>query len=263
MRRRRKFKGTWFPNIGIVQNDITVSPTAGREMVIQLANNTAVGGVLPLTFDAPAEPDSFVDDVPMSYLQGNEYAIRRVVGKFHIDVRGPGGRGDIITDLPPCALVTAGLFIARASDDEAAGASAAYNFPIGWTEANQALTSYNPDIPDTIREPWIWRRQWVLANSAVYQQTWADLTQVLPAATLTAMAYPLTTGEYGSVLDGPHVDAKTRRRISSDDRLWLTVWAQPYPRGNLWAQAALCEVGIHFDYRIFGQMRRGRNRGNF
>jgi len=261
MRRRRRFKGTWLPNIGIINatNPLT-APTAGREMVIGIGGgSTIVGGVLPLIFDAPQEPDAWVErETPLSYLAANEYTIRRIVGKCFVATAAAAFDPTTTNynNNPPQVLVTSGLFIARAGDDDST--TDTNDLPIGWT--SQGTLSYNPDIPDSIREPWIWRRQWILSNVAVKRAMWQDLTVLPPPASQIAFDSPSTNWELGSMADGPHLDAKTRRRIGNDDRLWWCVFAQPYPRGGYTAEV---DVYARLDYRVFGALRKARNRGNF
>jgi len=262
MRRRRKFKGTWLPNIGIVQTDPTLAPTAGREMEITIGAGTSItGGVLPLIFDTPQEGDELVADVPLSYLAANEYSLRRIVGKAEIFTYGQIHTTSTsnLDGQPPFILVTSGLFIARAGD--ASQGVANEDAPIAW--GNEGAFSYNPDIPNAIREPWIWRRQWLLANAVVKQMVWQNMT-VIPSSGYVASTLdaPASTMEFGSVLDGPHLDAKTRRRVGNDDRLFWTVFAQPYPRrGAGYNQDSF--VHARLDYRVFGALRKARNRGNF
>lgn len=228
-------------------------------MVLDGAVGSAVGGVVPLTWDAPQESDAFQDaigSVGMATFMQNEYFIDRIVGKFFAS---PEGNFPTTGEAPPAVLLTAGLFIARAGDEQS---TEGFNVPIGWGATNESTLSYNPDIPDTIREPWIWRRQWILANPAVYQLIWSDLNIDRGAFGNAALSYPLSTAEgTSSSLDGPHVDAKTKRRVRQDQRLWLTAWIQMYPR--LTSYSIPCNCRIHFDYRIHGQMRKPRNRGTF
>jgi len=267
MRRRRRFKGTWLPNIGTVQAVPTRAPTAGREMAIAIpaGSNQPVGGVLPLLMDEPQEPDTFTPDVPLSYFAANEYAIRRIVGKCFIT-----SYGDILTtstanlnSSPPLILVTSGLFIARAGDEDISATNP--DAPIGWS--SEGLFSYNPDIPNTIREPWIWRRQWLIGNCVIAQQLWQNMT-VSAGDLKPLMAFDLPVNNYigRAVADGPHVDAKTRRRVGNDDRLWWAVFCQGYPRiGSSDTNSYTVDANIHarLDYRVFGALRKARNRGNF
>jgi len=266
MRRRRKFKGLWLPNIGTVDVDgDNIAITAGREVEIAASGGETkpVVGVIPLTFDQPQEAQTLVDNVPLIYQLGNGYTLRRVVGKFYAQYT-PGvtfttTQGNTQGHTPPAVLLTAGLFVARAEDENIAA-----NLPIGSLSGDSLIENYNPDTPNCIREPWLWRRKWILGNPLMRQ--FADVnysTLATPINPDIASAYyPPNTGSYGSVWDGPHCDARTRRRVSSDDRLWLAVSLLAYPRRS-GGYTNPSQVNIHFDYRLFGALRRDRNRGVF
>ena len=254
------------PNIGITQADQTIAPTAGREMELALTGGATIsGGVLPVIFDAPQEPDQWVEQTnALSFITANEYAIRRIVGKCFCAVQGElktTSTANLQAETP-LVLVTSGLFIARAGDEE--GAPDTNDLPIGWS--SQGNVSYNPDIPNCIREPWIWRRQWILGNPVMTQMLWQNLT-VFPTGSNSihdslAWNMPHANWMLGSVADGPHFDAKTRRRVGNDDRLWWTVFAQPYPR-LLGGYTNTVQVHARIDLRVFGAMRKARQRGAF
>jgi len=269
-RRRRRFKGTWLPNIGTVPTDPTnlTSATAGRETVLvwdPAADTQPTVGVIPLTFDTPQEPDAFTSDIPMGYFLNNEYKLVRLVGKLFATPLWNAISNDtnpILTN-PPAILYTSGFFIARAQDELDTNGGA--DVPIGF--ATSFLTSYNPDIPDTIREPWLWRRQWILGNNRLLDHLrtngFTNSGAIDPIWAHAAL--PPTTANYGSVADGPHIDAKTRRKVGNDDRLWWAQSIQPYPRfgAGSFPYTGVIQLQAHLDYRLFGQTRKGRNRGNF
>jgi len=265
MRRRRKFKGLWLPNLGTVDAEgDNIALTAGRELelaVSSLATTPAVG-VIPLTFDQPQEAQTLQPNVPLVYQIGNGYSLRRIVGKFFADFRSAipptAAHAETPGVIVPAALYTVGLFIARAEDENIAA-----DLPIGALSGDSLLENYNPDQVNTIREPWIWRRQWILGNPLLRQfldVNFSNLTPIDP--NLAAAYYPSNTGAYGSVWDGPHIDSRTRRRVTSDDRLWLAASLQAYPRRSA-GYTEPFQVNLHFDYRLFGALRRDRNRGNF
>lgn len=231
---------------------------------IVAGSNAPVGGVLPVLMDEPQEPDTFTPDVPMSYFAANEYSIRRIVGKCFVASRAlfkTTSQGNLNSS-SPLFLVTSGLFIARAGAEDISATNP--DTPIGW--ATEGLYDYNPDIPNAIREPWIWRRQWIIGNSAISQQLWQNMT-VDPVTSTPILAFDQPNNNWigRAVADGPHIDAKTRRRVGNDDRLWWTVFAQNWPRDSDATNDFTENVDIdcHLDIRVFGALRKARNRGNF
>lgn len=266
MRRRRRFKGTWLPNIGIVNAIPTRAPTAGREMVVTIGagSNEVVGGVVPIIMDEPQEPDTFTPDIPLAYFTANEYSIRRIVGKCWIQARADWKATSTanLNSSSPCALVTSGLFVARAGTEDISATNP--DVPIGWVA--EGAFSYNPDIPNAIREPWIWRRQWVIGNPSITNQLWQNMT-VDPGITRPMLAWDLPANNFigRAVADGPHIDAKTRRRVGNDDRLWWCVFAQNFPRDTDATNDYTVDLNLdcHLDVRVFGALRKARNRGNF
>lgn len=267
MRRRRGSRGTWLPNIGIVRAEAdNVGITAGAEMVLAIndTDNEPVVGCEPLLFDAPQEQTTWVESVtPLQYITGNEYFLRRVVGKMLVYVIAPPAWTDTNTELNKQragVLVTAALFVARAGDQQTPDG---VDIPIGGGAALQG--DYNPDHPNCIREPWLWRRQWILGNPWVARKFLDSIPNNTIEETVGAVAvgFPPSNVGYGSVLDGPHVDAKTKRRVGNDDRLWWAVSAQGFPRKLTETATAGIQVKAHFDYRCFGSLRKARNRGTF
>lgn len=263
MRRRRRFKGTWLPNLGTVDTQASDEIiTAGKDIELDISsvNLKPIVGVIPLTQDAPQENQIFTPDVPLVYFIGNGYALRRIVGKVFADFRTsvvPTTENMVAGGQPPAALVTCAFFVARAGDDDEN-----QDLPIDGLATDGLLRNYNPDTPDCIREPWIWRRQWILGNPLVKEFLDDNPATASFNTGLIAAYYPPNTSSYGSVSDGPHIDCRTRRRVSSDDRLWFAAVAQPYPRRSA-GYTIPSQVNIHLDYRLFGALRRDRNRGTF
>lgn len=240
---RRKSRGVWFPTFGNlagvegfentvtgVDGTITVPLTAGIQTKIHV-----------LTLDSPNEGQS--DEKTLADTLGSEYLLRRIVGKFHAYSFG-------VETSPVYTLVAAAFCVARAQP----GAQSFY--PLGadgndiapnFTAAQQ---SFSPLEQETQREPWIWRRTWILRNS-----------QALTAAGEDA-GFPASTAGYGSVADGPHVDAKTLRKVQQDDRLYFVVSAVTWPISQS-ASASQGFIVYHLDYRLFGTLRKSRPTGRF
>jgi len=275
-RGRRRFRGTWFPNLGTDvgsgADEYTSAGVAFTNLTNQAGTFKPALTLVPLTFDKPLEAiEASGNDERLIEILGNEWSLRRVVGKLYIytdnDILIQDGEVQNTLLTPAVTEVTAGLFVARAGDLRDGGSGA--DGPIGATSLDRAIDDYSPDDRAVIREPWIWRRQWLLgselARAAVNSRTsYATSALDIRLRLQAGASFPSSTAGYGSVADGPHVDARTRRRIGNDDRLWLAVLAQPWkvldtesaPTGN-------GRVVVKFDYRIFGALRKSRQRGAF
>jgi len=252
-RRRRRPAGTWFPVPGIEANDNVLS--AGQNISLTVpGNGTPVTSVIPLTFDEPTEGADVGLGTPLVSILGDEYFLRRIVGKVHAYIRSAASVAGDFDNFQGAILLTCGFFVARAGDFQDDNA-----VPIG----GHLTRDYSPDQPNTIREPWIWRRSWVLSDPNLKVIASTLSADALSVAAAGALAFPTSTDGYGSVLDGPHIDAKTKRRVTSDDRLWFASDAKAFPVGTSGSTTLTSALRIHLDYRIFGSLRKARNRGVF
>jgi len=243
MARRRKTKYQWLFNTGTIGPAANIEDThSGRELTVSApANGTSAISVADLLLDTPS--DEAPVNLPMGVFQNNEYVIKRIVGKCF----GAIDQSAAITGGPRRVILTCGIFVARAGDaDDGAGAE---NVPIGFLVGNQAVDNYSPNRAETIREPWVWRRQWILEN------------QVVAAGNPGTASFPTTTAGYGSVADGPHIDAKTGRRVGSDERLFFAASARNFPPNATADDPTIVRVWI--DYRVLGAMRRTRGKSAF
>lgn len=248
---RSRAKYTWLPTIGTATVE-GGSPVAGRDFALTVpADGTAAVTITPLTYDIPKE----LEDVTEENLQqvvGHDWFLRRIVGNFHA---GLDQVTDNATEFVAEALVTAGFLVARA---DSTGLQ-----PIG-----TAQTEYDPNDINHIREPWIWRRSWFFGNRLQARgYPWvagvgaADTTTTQDPLNQRALAnFPTGTFGYAHGSDG-HIDQKTMRRITNDDRLWFAVGVQGFPLGAVFDSGV--QVRGYLDYRLLGQLRRPRNRGNF
>lgn len=255
---KRRTKYTWFPTTGT-----TVIPesfnASGSQFVISV-NGSGVPSTLitPLTYDVPAEAGSSVlpdDPGVLAGIVGQEYFIKRIVGKVFAGLQAfRNVNGD--PSVPSAALVAVGMFIARANDNDSGGGP---NTPIGSASAQELIDNYSPLSNETIREPWIWRRTWILGNKA--DTFFAQNTAAGAISVGHGQMFPPTTADYGSIQDGPHIDAKCARRVSLDERLYLAVSASPWPLTVI-ADDDLTVIG-YVDYRILAQLRKASARGVF
>jgi len=250
MRRRRSPKVTWLPTLGTTvgadEVEINVSGLQSQFEVTKLPTDVGYLGIYPLTVDQPsgedpAEPVSLADAI------GSEYFLRRIVGKLFINtfVDGPIANG--VT----AVAISAGFFVAR-SDYTTPGLPAGATMLGTNPSDGNTWASFSPLDSRCMREPWIWRRNWILSVNG-----W-DAGGTQP--------YPSGNVNYGiSSLDGPHIDAKTRRRVSNDDRLYFaiagTAWPFDFPEVD--TEDLAVNVQFWLDYRLVGSLRKARNRGVF
>lgn len=253
MRKRRKTRYTWLPNLGTEFGD---QPDRSSRY-IQLAPNPSgavIIGCVPLTFDTPQENAGVIPSVGLNDLVGNEYFLRRIVGKCLVNFTA--ATGVEINDIKPCT-VAAAFFVARA-ESEATSAL----LPLAWSAT--AVQNYNPLGADCIREPWIWRRVWrlgFLGTIAPQVRSLLNQEQLDPTGGIFTSAGTWPPNNLaGSVADGPHIDAKCARRVGQDDRLWFTVAAQMDGGGSA---TNLYGVDVELDYRLLGALRKAKNSGNF
>lgn len=273
-RRRRKY--TWLPvgvgtQLGSEEQDDNAVFANFLSLSVPVQANappTVNTIIVPLTQDTPPERQvqyanlaaggtSFAPS-NMAFQVGTEYFLRRIVGKFHLVHDAPFNE-DNDPSFPASAFVGCGIFIARANDARDASGIVTSDLPIGAGTLDDRNANYCVFGMDQIREPWIWRRTWLLGNKGPKTPTGA-IFGTLDSNINAFTQFPTTTAGYGSVAEGGHIDAKTMRRVSNDDRLFLAISTAPIPfvlsNNNSQVQ------GI-FDYRLLGALRRSKNRGNF
>lgn len=252
VRRRRQRKFTWMPGIGSVGSNAAVDNSVIFLNSLTVAPNPAAsvgtrGGPItsffvPLIQDKPLEPQ-LQNEVAgsLNNVTGNEWFCERIVGDIFAGVRlgieQDGG--------PRTVAFTVGIFVARA--DNVTG-----NLPVGAlqnTSANsETALSYAPLALNTIREPWMFRRTWVLGRSF-------DGTDGLAQN-------PSVNSFYSTMHNGPHIDVKSVRRIGNDERLWLVTNTQDWSiNGPNPTEPGLVDVAI--DVRVLGALRRPKNRSAF
>lgn len=256
MRRKRKVKYTWLPNdtrnVGGDGNFTT------KSVAVDFSNggDTTVTGVIPLLNDVPQDEEgggAAGYKQSMADIIGSEYYIKRIVGKLYASL-SYGGTEDppALGNLVP-VLVKTGIFIARNGD------GGDVDLPLGWTTNPTAFSTL--DIFQN-REPWIFQRSWVLGFKDLVPPDPA-----LPVNSLSsgALRFPMTNLQYGAgLLDGPHIDIKTSRRVKTEERLFWVTTVSGYPPPRAIVEADLVEsVLLTFDYRVLGALRRARNRGAF
>lgn len=258
--RRRRARYTWLPTLGTAGPEGSDDNSSGREFTLLVPEDGSSDVIItPLTFDEPKEGDDLnLASNPLGTILGNEYFIKRIVGKLFATHRQQNNL-NADPSLPGSALFGAGFFIARANDT-----SQGPDQPIGSQTIVERQENYSPLSEDVIREPWIWRRTWVLAN--LFERF--QFVEARSAANFAASAkefqgrdVPTSTMGYGSVADGPHIDAKTARRVKQDERLFFVVAARALPTASVVNTNGL--IDGYLDFRILGALRKARQGSAF
>jgi len=252
--RRRRPRVAWLPVFGAAPvPEATAGPAAGISAEIDLDFNVAQDEVVwdsfALTFDtsqsAVETQASPTDRTLRDIVAGNEYRLRRIVGKAFVwtsnDVQGAS-----VLPAIDCAF---GIIVSHTDDD-------------GFPRTN--FDEVNPLAQDSMEDPWIWRRRWLLQpGDSLSHGVWTN-----PATTTTETqpkfwGFPASNVRYGSVQDGPHIDAKTARVIHRNERLYGVFAARRLYAGGA---VAICDTKAHLllDYRLLGSLRGSSygNRGN-
>lgn len=231
MRTKRKRPAvTWLPTNHLEVTTTGQAPVTGTGLTLV---GGATGGDHKCVVFAPfddlqydAQGGSFPGDTALAL--GGEYFLRRIVGKADISILSGGSATAF-------ALVALGFFIARV-DGQGGGGVQPTTYDITF--------DYSPLAQQNQRMPWIWRRTWLLEQ--------------IPGVGQSETLYPASTSRYGSVLDGPHIDQKTKRRVANDERLFgalacYTMSSTDEPYG----------VNLLLDLRAVASLRRAHNRGTF
>lgn len=245
-KRRKRAKYIWLPSQWSFEDTGVSTPTNAID------NNLPVGvsGDPNITF-SPVVLDSTLEDTDVpnfasgqptdvtitDIVQANEYFLKRIVGNLWIGVRQ-----DDQSDMP-AALVEAGLFVGRADDTNP-------ETPMG--AAASPFAGFDPAHPDTTREPWIWKKSWILSN----QQTSSSSSYAWGGAVNYGIYDPGLRG------GGNTIDQKTARRVRKDERLWLAVSTRCWPPKSTPYNAPL-QVDYTREFRCLGQLRRATSRGAF
>lgn len=239
MRRRfRRNRGTWLPIDPTVlsQDDnapgLTVFQTVETtpDDIGRITNAT----IVPVAFDKTRQTPNNnqtagLDDLTMRDLtEGQDYFLDRAVGKIWATLEASSP-----TNFVSQCLFCAALAVIQVQDD-------------GITPALDNA-SLHPLLAQNVMAPYIWRRTWVLYDLGGSNEAFG--------------VKPSTIAQYGSVMDGGHIDAKTKRRIAQNQRLvMITAMCTLEVVG---APGTLSEISWGFDLRLHGALRRNKNRSLF
>lgn len=255
-RRRRKQRVLWLPNVGTPEWGSAAGEPAGFNpsyLDFNLAF-TLGGGRVP-TFEfvlfqdgpgsesfqlPPASPNEWEARGLNTMLEWG-YRLRRIVGKLHISAGTPVQDQTQVAVEQAGVICTAGIIVRR----------------IDQQLPNQSLALTAGDIttdsPENIRDPWIWRRSWPILNAQVGLVAGSDPTGATQAADMVLSGSMYGPSEGGSVLDGPHVDAKTARIIGPEERVFLNL---TFRERFLTGPAPIdWDCSVFFDYRGLASLR--------
>lgn len=272
--RRRKTKYVWLPNQGV---DVPSAEDETQDFVsfTEQVNVTGVANLAPsvgfITNVLEDVPRKEVDNQTTSLADniGSEYFLKRIVGKVWISTTAEiGNSGQTVlaqSDLPSI-LVTCGFFIAPELPQTTG--SGAQGVPVGPADF------YNPQLVGAIQQPWIWRRSWIFTAGG----SESGFPYLPPAggvgnnigvgngSIFGSSSFPSNNVRYGSVLDGPHIDAKTARRVRQHERLFFCSFGHSIPEGRDFVTEGNFQ-SVHFrvtlDVRCLGALRRAHNKSSF
>lgn len=244
--RRKRRGGIWLPIIGNGTNGEVDTLVIGAQGNITVdPAGTIDFDAFPVTFDTTTSSwavQAGAEGTLHDIVSGQAWRLRRIVGKAHITAFSKTG-GTELGSLCPAVEVAAGYIVCRTDE---------------LNNANTNFEQTNPLVQESAEDPWIWRRKWILSNAALKNglstvpsyadplvQSWFDAGRMWPA----------NTENCGSVADGPHIDQKTARVISREERLFMVIatriW-QPIP--GVIAPTEPLKVYYNIDHRFFGSL---------
>jgi len=237
-RKRKRSRVVWLPNEANTGQPNTVNYRTDT-FTVAAAVDTPSTTVYALTVDYPAEAIQSLGPQPPSvadYVQSG-FRIERIVGKFVAGLSQLQGDGMAVS-FPSSVAVGMGLIILRV--DELTGAPLRAATP----------TQYSVFADDNERDPFFFRRTWVLAN---------DIGQGVTTTALDPLSNaPRCNTDYGSGAEGTYIDTQTRRLVRAEERVFLVV-----DTCNIGNAAASNGAGrFYFDYRILVTPRIMSNRNN-
>jgi len=243
MRRiRRKAKVAWLPLYGNASQDETETYAYGAAgTLLARSDGQITWEAFPLTFDHQDTAYQAQNVAAAQYVtlrdivEGNAYRLRRICGKVFVGAK------------PAFVL----------NENYSYGATeVAVGFILCRTDsAGDATTDFdevNPLIQESAEDPWIWQRRWLLGMSQVPNDPQASLTL---GGNIAAQFPSTNVNGYGSLSDGPHIDQKTARVISADERLMCVVACRQFAFGDGITNQVDAMLGYNVAVRLLGSMR--------
>lgn len=223
-------------------------------------NNTLLGqGAI----SNPAQNVIKAINIPLSNQQGTTTTVPSIpmVGDFNEDViAGLGGAGgNTLNDMTfgySLQRIVGKIFLGVEQDNVTDNAASTWLFEAGFmvrrVDDGGVPTTLDVDTMsyEAWRDPWIWRRSWVLHNYGA--------TPGVPS--LNGYLWPGTNSDTGSALDGPHVDAKTHRTVKAEERLFFDLSAIALDgTDDVTESVAFAFLDLRFFGRVFQSAGNKRN----
>lgn len=242
MARRSKPRVVWLPQTNA--NSIGEGNLVYQLGLIEVAGATGQSETaeIPLVLDAQQSAVQSADP-SLADLESSGYRLRRIVGKLWCEVAQDEFDQAVTHTKPSSCIVTAGIIVRRAGFD---GISYASQSGIIGEEINAGFIENTGD-------PWVWRRSWTLGNNAASQLLYTPGDGV----TRTRQFFPTNNFSElaGGIADGPHVDQKTARIVSSEERLFLDVTVTVLGESPGQPDPNPITVAFWTDFRILGSLR--------
>jgi len=236
MGRTRRTRYNWFPvlpSFGGFEDAPGVTFYEGNGSWTGPSEEYEIQGpdLVPLLPDSTDQTGAGIENGSLRDLvEGQDYILKRIVGKFWAGFRAQADPNEGV--FVPRIIIGAGIAVLPVGDDQ--------QTPVG------PSNDYHPLLSDNTQNPWIWRRTWILAVQG----------------TENLYGFPSTTVAYGSIADGGHVDSKVARRVTREQRLFISVGSAALDVATgPGLQTSTYNWG--YDFRFLGAMRKARNRSTF
>lgn len=260
-RRRRRRTSNWLPVLGDRHGP---DGQSGQEQY-RFSSFTVPWGLIgtngegavtvrTLTLDEPrnldiAEPGLDLVET-MADVERSAYMLDGIVGTV-VNATDPYDEGDVENNpnAPPALVVGIGFRVSEWDSHSDTSEDALYN---------EVLNAEN-----YARSRWIWRRVWYLSNNftaGILPASWGSGNEL---QYLDAFPYgvPGINGGYAGGQEATNITAKSKRRVSNDERLVVCVHvaALPLSIGNRVDSFTTNHTGVSlFDIRILGHMVRNK-----
>jgi len=198
MARRTKPKVVWLPPS--TDNRLGVTGAANEfnpgffEQLITSAGGETRGSQITAVEAVVKDEAQAIGTSTLADIEGSAYRLRRIVGSVFVELLSGDGVPPA-TNAPSFWYVTCALIVLR---------TAAAGGPM-----SPVTSDYNAAEVNAWGDPWIWRRTWQLG----FNTTGGTSPFPLRDATNWRPGY--------ANMDGPHIDAKTARIVSNEERLFL------------------------------------------
>lgn len=251
-RRRRGPRPTWMPNLGSEPTGSGgLDYPAWRGYKFDVFPTSAADyrtvAMLDLTWDFPVEEEVVAGQgIPsLADWQASAWRLRRIVGRFDLAI------WNTQQDPSSSAYLVCLAFEVIKVDETDGG-------PL------RPPLDYDPLTVGGVRDPWIFRRTWLIGSIPTQ-----DITAGSPGWPLlstSGFAPPMVTmpsvNTFGSGPYGGVIDQKTNRRIGTEERLYAVISVHSLEDGNDPHNYPNTEVSFTLDYRLVGNVMKETNRRN-